>query len=176
MSALMAAQMGLSLAGSWGQFQTASINADLQSKIQDYRNTMSRLSAARATNAVNVNKVRVRDAAVQADQLIQRTAMKDQARAEVDAAAAGGAGNSGEMVVKDLKASAGRASYAQRRQAHQQQAELDEQKTSIAIAAVTNQDIQVIPKPSVGSLLLGAGTNLLGIYDSHQPEGSRILE
>lgn len=176
MSEVMAAQMGMALVDSWSQYQTARIQAGLQSKIQDYRNTMSRLSAARATNAVTINSVRVRDASVQADQIIQRTALQDQARAEVDAAAAGVAGNSVEAVMKDLRASAGRASYAQRRQAHQQQAELLEQKTSIAIAAVTNQDIQVVPKPSVGSLLLGAGTSLLEIYDSHQPAGSRTLE
>lgn len=173
---LMAAQMGLSLAGSWGQWKTASIQADLQGKIQEYRNTMSKLSAARALNATTVNEVRTRDAGMEADDLIQRTAMKDQARLEVEAAAAGVAGNSVEMAARDLKASAGRASFAQRRQTKQQLAELDESRTSIAIAAITNQDVQVIPKPSVGSLLLGAGTNLLNIYDSHQPEGSRILE
>lgn len=176
MSYLMASQMGMSLVGGWGQYATASIQANLQTKIQDYRNTMSRLSSARAENAITVNEVRVRDASMQADDLIQRTAMKDQARAEVDAAAAGVSGNSVEMIARDLKASAGRASYAQRRQANQQLAELDEQRTSTAIAGITNQDVQVIPKPSVGSLLLGAGTNLLNIYDSHQPEGSRIIE
>jgi len=175
MSALMLSQMGMSLTSSWGQYATANIQADLQSKIQDYRNTMTRLSAARSENAVTVNQVRVRDAAVAADQMIQKQAMQDQARQEVDAAAAGVAGNSVEMAVRDLKASAGRASYAQKRQANQQQAELREQKTSIAISAITNQDVQVIPRPSVGSMLLGATTSLLNIYDSHQPEGSRLL-
>jgi len=173
---LMAAQMGLSLVSSWGQWKTASIQADLQSTIQDYRNTMSRLSAARAQNANTVNEVRTKDASIEADSLIQRTAMKDQARLEVEAAAAGVAGNSVEMVARDLKASAGRASYAQRRQTHQQLAEISSNRTSIAIAAITNEDVQVIPKPSVGSMLLGAGPNLLNIYDSHQPEGSRLLE
>lgn len=175
MSYLMNAQMGMSLVSSWGQYATSKIQSDLQSKIQDYRNTMTRLSAARSTNAVTVNQVRVRDAAVEADQIIQKQAMQDQARQEVDAAAAGVAGNSVEMAARDLKASAGRASYAQQRQVTQQQAELREQKTSIAISAITNQDVQVIPTPSVGSMLLGATTNLLSIYDSHQPEGSRLL-
>lgn len=176
MNTLMMAQMGLSLAGGWGEYATASIQADLQGKIQDYRNTMQNLSAARAKDAVTTNEIRTRDASIQADQLIQRTAMKDQGRQEVDAAAAGVAGNSVEMAARDLKASAGRASYAQRRQANQQLAELGEQRKTIAISAITGKDIQVIPKPSIGSMLLGAGTNLLSIYDSHQPEGSRILE
>ena len=175
MNYLMGAQMGLSLAGSWGEYQTASIQADLQRKIQDYRNTIMRLSAARVENAVTLNQVRVHDSAVQADQLLQRISIKDQAQAEVQAAAAGVSGASVDMVLRDLRASAGRASYAQRRQAHQQLAELEEKKTSIAIGVITGQDTQVIPRPSVGSLLLGAGTNLLSIYDSHQPRSSRAL-
>lgn len=175
MNTLMLSQMGLSLAGTWGQFQTASIQADLQERIQAYRNTMSKLSAARSMNAVTVNEARSHDAATQADVMIQQQSMRDQARQEVDAAAAGVTGNSVEMAARDLRASAGRARFAQKRQHHQQMAEMGAQRQSIAIAAITNQDIQVIPKPSIGSMLLGAGTNLLSIYDSHQPEGSRLL-
>lgn len=175
MNTLMLSQMGLSLAGTWGQFQTASIQADLQERIQSYRNTMSKLSAARSMNAITVNEARASDAATQADFLIQRQSIEDQAQQEVDAAAAGVTGNSVEMAARDLKASAGRARFAQKRQHHMQMNDLSNQRTSVAIGAITNQDIQVIPKPSVGSMLLGAGTNLLSIYDSHQPEGSRLL-
>ena len=175
MNTLMLSQMGMSLASSWGQYQTASIQADLQERIQSYRNTMSKLSAARSTNAITVNEARARDAATQADTLIQRQSMKDQAQQEVTAAAAGVKGNSVEMAARDLRASAGRARFAQKRQHHMQMGDLSNQRTSVAIGAITNQDIQVIPKPSVGSMLLGAGTNLLSIYDSHQPEGSRLL-
>lgn len=175
MNTLLLSQMGMSLASSWGQYATANIQTDLQSKIQDYRNTMTRLSAARSENAVTVNQVRTRDAAVAANQMIQKQAMQDQARQRVDAAAAGVTGNSVAMVVRDLKASAGRASYALKRQVNQQHAEFREQRTSIALSAITNQDVQVIPRPSVGSMLLGATTNLLSIYDSHQPEGSRLF-
>jgi len=172
---LMLAQMGMSLASSWGDFQTASVQADLQERIQSYRNTMSKLSAARSLNAVTVNEARAGDAATVADVMIQKQSMQDQAQQEVDAAAAGVKGNSVEMAARDLRASAGRARFAQKRQYHQQMADISNQRTSIAIGAITNQDIQVIPRPSVGSMLLGAGTNLLSIYDSHQPEGSRLL-
>ena len=175
MNTLMLSQMGLSLVGSWGAYASAGIQSDLEERIQSYRNTMNRLSAARATNAVTVNQVRARDAAVQADTVIQRQAITDQAQAEVEAAAAGVMGNSVRMTTRDLRASAGRASFALERQANQQQAEFREQKTSIALSAITNTDVQVIPKPSLGAMLLGAGTNLLNIYDSHQPEGSRLL-
>lgn len=172
---IMAAQMGLSLASSFGDFQVAKINQTLQSRIQDYQNTMRKLSASRANNAVTLNEIRTRDASVQADSLIQRTALKDQARAEVDAAAAGVKGGSVESAARDLRMSASRATYAQKRQAHQQLAELSGQRTSIALSVLTQNSNQVIPKPSIGAALLGAGTNLLSIYDSHQPEGSKLL-
>jgi hypothetical protein len=175
MNTLMYSQMGLSAISGWGQFKTASIQADLQERIQAYRNTMSKLSAARSTNAITVNEVRAREAYTENDLLIQRTAMQDQSRAEVQAAAAGVSGNSVDAVMQDLKASAGRASYANTRQYNQQKAEMFEQRQSVALSAIMNQDTQVIPKPSVGSMLLGMGTNLLSIYDSHQPEGSRLL-
>lgn len=175
MNTLMLSQMGLSLASSWGQYQSASITADLQERIQAYRNTMSKLSAARSLNAVTVNEARAGDAATQADVMIQQQAMRDQSRQEVDAAAAGVTGNSVEMAARDLRASAGRARFAQKRQHHQQMTDMSNQRTTIAIGAITNQDVQVIPKPSIGGMLLGAGTNLLSIYDSHQPEGSRLL-
>lgn len=175
MNTLMLSQMGLSLASSWGNFQTASIQANLQDRIQAYRNTMSKLSAARSLNAVTVNTARAGDVATVNDVMIQKQAMQDQARQEVDAAAAGVTGNSVEMAARDLRASAGRARFAQKRQHHQQMVEISNQRTSIAIGAITNQDVQVIPRPSVGSMLLGAGTNLLNIYDSHQPEGDRLL-
>jgi len=172
----MLAQMGMSLTSAWGQFQTASIQADLQEKLQEYRNSMSRLSSAMQTNAVTVNAVRSRDAAVRADFSIQQQAMRDQARAEVEAAAAGVKGNTVDAIAKDLKASAGSASYAQKRMLHQKMQGFNDQKTSIAVAGIADQDVQVIPKPSIGSALLGAGTTLLDIYDSHQPPGSKLLE
>lgn len=175
MNALMYSQMGLSLVQGLGQYQSASIQAKLQQRIIDYRNTMSRISAARSLNAVTVNEARTRDTAVQSDVMIQQQAIQDQSRQVVDAAAAGVAGNSVDMIAKDLRASAGMAGFAQKRKLHQQMAEMGAQRQSIAIGAITNEDVQVVPKPSIGAMLLGAGANLLDIYDSHQPEGSRLL-
>jgi len=168
----MYAQMGLSFATGVADFINAGTEAKMAKALQDYRNTMQALSAARSYNAVTVNEVRTRDQLVQNDQFLQKTAMKDQAAATVAAAAAGVAGNSVDMAMRDLQASAGRASWAQRRQANQALSEMGAQRTSIAIAQISNKDIQVIPKPSVGSLLLGTATSMLNIYDSHQPAGS----
>lgn len=172
----MGAQMALSLIGDIGAFASQSIEARMAGKLQAYRNTMSALSAARSKNAVTVNEIGVRDAEINAQTLIQQTSMQDLAKAKVSAASAGVAGNSVDLAVADLKASAGKASYAQSKAKNSALREMGAQRTSIDLAQLSNKDIQVIPKPSVGALLLGAGTNLLNTYDNNQPEGDRLLE
>lgn len=175
MNYLMLSQMGLDLAGTLGSFASARIQADMEESMQKYRNTMSALSAARAKNAITTNEIRTRDANVFQDSMIQRTAMQDQARAELNAAAAGVKGNTIDQVATDLMASEGRAQYARERQHKQQLAEFGEQRRSVAIDLLLNKDTQVIAKTSIGSLLLGAGTSLFDIYQSHQPESNRLL-
>ena len=172
---LMYAQMGLAAASTLGDFATTSIQAKMQEAQRAFQNHMSDLSAARSKNAITTNEVRTQDAAVRADVQIQKIALSDQANAEVAAAAAGTAGNSVDMVMSDLRASAGGASYANRRNANQQMIEMGAQRQSVAIAQVTNKNIQIIPKPSIGSLLLGGAASMIDIYDSNQPDGQGLL-
>jgi hypothetical protein len=167
--------MGLSLASDVGGYFQAASSAKLQERMQQYRNTMSELSAARSMNAISINEARLQDTAIEQDQLIQRAGIADQGAAAVAAAAAGVKGNSVDMVMHDLRGSAGRATYAANRSVVQQRSEMSEQRTSVAIGAIMNRDVSVIQKPSIGMSLLGAGTNLLKIYDSHQPAGDKIL-
>lgn len=175
MSTLMFTRMGVSLASSIGSFISASAEADLDRKIQTYQNTISKLSAARQKNAITTNEVRSRDAAVRADVSIQQQSIIDQGQQRVKNAAAGVEGKTIDLLMDDLKASEGKARYAQQRNLNQRLSDMGEKRTSVAIGAITSQDVQVNPKPSIGSALLGAGTDLLRIYDESQPEGSRLL-
>lgn len=167
---IMMAQMGLAGIGMVTDYMAAKDEADLSRKMQKYRNAVNQLNARRQTSAVNVNESRMRSAGAQSEDLIRRTSIVDQGRAAVAAAAAGVKGNSVDMVSREMQGSADRASFAARRQLNQQMADSKQQKASIAIGALMNEDIQVIPKPSMGAMLLGAGTNLLSIYQSHQPD------
>ena len=175
MNYLMLSQMGLDLAGSFGNFASARIEADMARSMQEYRNTMAALSAARSKNAITINEIRTLDASAQQDELIQRTSMQDKARAEVNAAAAGVKGNTIDMIATDLNMSAQRAQYARERQLSQQLSEMGEQRKSVALDQLMSKDTQVIPKPSIGSLLLGSATSLMQIQQSHQPESNRLL-
>lgn len=167
---IMLAQMGLSIASTASNYFQASAEHKVSSRMQKFRNTMNELSAARQMNAVEVNRVRTDEAGFLADLMLQKQAMQDQAEVENNAAAAGVAGGSVDMVMNDLKASASLASYAQKRKLHDQRTEFKEMKRTIRVNAIMGKDVQVIPKPSAGAALLGVGTNLLDIYDSHQPQ------
>lgn len=167
---IMMAQMGLAGLGAVSDYMAAADEAKIERRMQAYRNTLNKLSAERQIAAVNVNEDRQRSSYAQQAGVIQRTSIADKGRAAVSAAAAGVKGNSVDLQLRDLQGSADKASFFARRQFHQQMSDSGEQKKSIAIGAIANGDIQVIPKPSVGAMLLGAGTNLLGIYQSHQPE------
>ena len=173
---LMMAQMGLAGLGAVTDFMAARDQASVERKMQKHRNAMAKMQSARQQNAITINAARMADSVVESESMIQRTSIIDKGKAAVAAAAAGVKGNSVDMTMRDLAGSANRASYAVRRQFNQNMSDLNEQRKSVAIGAVLNQDIQVIPKPSVGSMLLGAGTNLLQIYDSHQPEGSKLIK
>lgn len=175
MNSLMMAQMGLGAMGQLSDFMEARNTAKMEKRMQQFRNFATKLNAARQMNAISTNEVRIRDSAMQAQELIQKTSIVDQGRAAVAAAAAGVSGNSVKMVERDLKGSAARASYSQRRQTNQQLSDLSEARTSVAIGAIIGQDMQVIPKPSASALLLGVGAQTLSIYESHQPEGNRLL-
>lgn len=173
---LMMAQMGLGAMGVMSDFMSARNEAKINKRMQQYQNFTNKLNASRQLNAINTNEGRLLDSAVQAQDMIQRTAIVDQGRAAVAAAASGISGNSVNTVIRDLKGSAAKASYAQRRQANQQLSEMSEARTSVAIGSIVGKSIQVIPKPSAGAMLLGMGTNALSIYESHQPEGNRLLK
>ena len=167
---IMMAQMGLAGLGAVSDYMAAADEAKIERRMQQYRNTLNRLSAERQISAINVNEDRARSSYAQNESIIQRTSIADKGRATVAAAASGVKGNSVDLQLRDLQGSADKASFFARRQFHQQMSDSGEQKKSVAIGATANQDLQIIPKPSVGAMLLGAGTNLLGIYRSHQPE------
>lgn len=171
---LMFAQMGLSIAQGIGSYASANIKARMQESIQDYRNTMSALSAAEAQNTVTHNEIAVLDAADQQREQQQIIALKQEGAADVASAAAGVSGTTSDLIMKDLKASAARANKARLDQVEAQFIAYGQERKNIELSNIYNKDISVIPKPSAASALLGIGTNLLSIYDQHQTPGNTI--
>ena len=175
MNVLMMAQMGQQIAGAFGQYRTAQIQAGMQERIAEYRDTMAALSASRATDAVGINEIRARDSFQRNSAELGKKIIEDKGRQQVMAAVAGVTGNAIDMMAGSLRASASRASMHMSRQFQEQLGELSEQRRTIAVNAAAGKSVQVIPKPSASAALLGLSTQMLQLYDSHQPPGSRLL-
>lgn len=173
---LMSAQMGISIASGLSDFAIGSENAKLQRSIQAYNNTISALSAAQANNATTVSEIEAQDAATRMDAEIQRQAIIAEGEASVAAGAAGVAGNSVHGVMRGLRSSAARAQYARKENLKGQFRSFGQERRNTAVAKALNKDISVIPNPSGASALLGIGTNLMKIWDSHQAPGDKIAD
>ena len=174
MSNLMFMQMGLAVAQGWSDFQHAKISARMQKAEQEYRNTMAALSSAQSQNVVTINEINVRDAGIQVGEMQQQQSLADRGSAEVGAAAAGVRGTSVQLIQRDILASAARANKSRLDQLQQQFASFGQERRNIEVHRAYNKDVSVIPKPTAASALLGIGTRMLSIWDSHQTPGETI--
>ena len=173
MSNLVATQYFSAASNAYTSYYAARTRAKMQRDAQQYQSIMQKLSVSRALNAVTRNEVAARDNNIRIQLGIQEQSMQDQARAEVDAAAAGVTGESVAAVMRNLRASATKASYAQRTNYISQLRQMNQQRSDIRFNAILNKDVSVIPMPSVGMALLGAGSQLLSIYDHNRTPSQR---
>lgn len=171
---LMFAQMGLAVIGQFSSHSTNDLQARLDRSMQAYRNTLTALSAAGAQNAITLNSIDAADVAEEEALQIRVQGLQQQGTAEVAAAASGTSGNSVGAVVQSLKANALRANTARLKTLGRQLQSYDAQREQTELDKRLNTDISVIPSPSIGSSLLGLGTNLLKIVNSHQTPGNTI--
>lgn len=171
---LMLGQMGLSLVGSATQFASQSIATKMQSAYQDYRNTMSALNAAQTKNAITLNEIAVRDASISEAADIETQSLRDKGAAEVAAASAGVKGNSVNLVMRELAGSAARANKNRIDNLTAQYTAQNQERRNVEVGQVMGKDVSVIPKVSAATALIGAGTSLLNIWDSHQTPGDSI--
>ena len=171
---IMFAQMGLAITRGAGNFASASIEAKVRKSTQAFRNTMAALSAAQNQNSITVNEIGVLDGADQLREQQQIAALEQEGSAAVASAAAGVSGTTTELVVKDLKASAARANKARLDNIENQFLSFGQERKNVELSRIYSRDRSIIPKPSIASAALGIGTNLLGVYDSHQTPSDTI--
>lgn len=173
---LMSAQMGISISQGLTGFFVAKEEAKLQRVVQAYNNTISALSASQADNVTTLNEIQAQDASTRMSTEIQRQSIVATGQAKVAAGAAGVAGGSVKNVMRGLRSSAARAQYARTEQLQGQFRAFGQERRNTAVAKVLNKDISVIPQPSGAAALVGIGTNLLDIWDSHQAPGETIAD
>lgn len=125
---------------------------------------------------MNLKEAHMHDAALRGGESIQMETLAASASAEAAAAAAGVHGGAVAATLRGIQRDSAQAKQALHENTMQQARAARHERTNVALAAVYNKDISVIPRPSAASALLGLGMNLIDIYDSHQPPGQTLLD
>lgn len=175
MPQLMYAQMGLTAVNSIANVGVASEQSKLQTALQNYHNTISALQGAQARNIATREEIAVRGAGVREDLELQRQTIIAEGQARVSSAVAGVSGGSVDRVMQGIRNASARAQYGRERRIKQQFQTFGQERRNIALAQALNKDISVIPKPTAASTLVGISTDLLRVYDAHQPEGEQLF-
>lgn len=149
----------------------AKTQAKMQEDARDHRNVMSAISAALQQNNKTYDEIATIDQATQLKQQIAVASMQDKGNAEVNAAAAGVAGNSVDQTMRGLERSALQANFARIKNTRSQMQAHGQDRTNITLSKIYGKDVTVFQKPSVAMSLLGLGTQLLDTYNSNQPKG-----
>ena len=176
MSKLMLAQMGLAAVSSFTSYRAERSRAKMENMYREYSNVMQGLARARASNMSTLNKVRIRDAGIAEEEAIQLQSLVLQGQANARAGAAGTSGNSTALVMRDILASAARAQYNRSERVKTSWLSENYRRLEGDIQSIQSRNTRVIPKPSPFSAMLGLGTNLLNIWDSHQPPGEKMAD
>jgi len=168
---MMLGKMANQVAGAYGQYSTSKIQFQMQESARKHKEAMTALSAAQQFNAVTVQEAQTRDAGMRAAVSLNMQSLGNRSAAEVQAAAAGVAGNSVDQTMIQLERSALSANAARKltlkskRQAHGQQ------RKNIRMQQIYGRDISTPIPPSPTSALLGLGMTLLNSYNENQPKG-----
>lgn len=174
MANLMYAEMGMSAIKGIASFAVAGEEAKLARATQKYQRTMAAISAAQNNNALNLNEVATRDQGVFARLSIQTAGMQERAAFDVEAAASGVLGKSIDVGRRALEADKLRADTSLDRQLKGQFRAYGQQRKQVKMDEIFATDVSVIPKPDIGSALMGMGANMLDIWERHNPTDRRI--
>lgn len=173
---IMYAQMGMSVVSAINTWQNTNYKMKMDALMRDHQNTMSAISKAMSLNAQTDNEIGMRDAVVNASQALQVQSMADKAEGAAGAAASGVTGGSVSAAMLGLERSKLKANSALKARVKAQSKADLQARRNIAVSAAFNKDITASVRPSTASVLLGLGTSLLDIYDTHQPDGQKLTD
>ena len=154
---------GLQVAGAMGQYSADKANAKAQKRIQEYRNKMANISNAINQDAITTNTTLAIQQSARQAVYMRRDELSTLGSTAVAAAAAGVRGRSVNATLVDVQRNAGFAESMRQRDLQEQFMQFDQQRLGSALSAVMNQDLSYIPKPSLGSYLMKAATNIVGM-------------
>lgn len=130
--------------------------------VQQFNNTMVRLSDANNQNAITTNQMLSNEAFADQALMIRKGGLIAAAKTETMAAAAGVKGRSVNQAMFDVQRNAAQRDYQRQVAQKNQNLAFDQQRVNSALGAEMNQDYSYIPKPRAASYYLQAGVNSLG--------------
>lgn len=173
MANLMYADMLMNTMGGIGQYLVSREDAKLAASQRRYNRTMSALSASVARNVVTENEAALRDQSVFARLSIQAAGMQERAAFDVEAAAAGIAGNSIEVGRAQRQADEHRARTSMERQAMQKRREYGQQRQQITMDEIRSRDVSPLPRANLGASLFNIAGGLVDTWNVHNPVDRR---
>lgn len=165
---LMMGQMGIALSKGIAGFATSRIESRMERAVQGYRNTLNSLQSGMQHNTSVMNSIAIRNASSALDTDLQVQSMRDKGAREQEAAAAGVAGNSVVLSMRELSVSAARANKTRLDNLKAQLDANSHERKNIEMSRILNKDISVIPRASPAMALMGIGKDMVSIWDSHQ--------
>lgn len=173
---IMYAQMGMSVIGAFASHSAQKHDYKMQKMTRRYMETMSAIAAASQLNTQTLNEIEMRDAGVRAGVSIEAASRRDKGALEVAAASAGIEGGSVVNSMRGLERSRLLARAARQDALEGQARQNTQQRRNIAMSRAMNKDVSPLVAPSAADALLGLGAAVIDIYDSHQPQGSRVAD
>lgn len=170
MASYMMQEMGLKSIASVSKFFVSKEEARIQRIMQKHNNIMTALSAAQSHNQINRNAVEIERQYTLANAADQVVAMQDQEAARLAAAASGTSGNAVATTMHDLARAEAQKRYANEKARDTAHIDINDQRRQVELSKVYGTNIDVLPKPSFATALLGLGTSLLDTWREHNPE------
>lgn len=151
--------LGLNIIGGIMDYNADMKAAKAKRAWQAYSNTMVSLSNALSQNVITDNTIMAEAQSAQAAIDIKRNNLLASASTEVQAAAAGTAGNSVERSMTMLNRNAAEAERNRQIQRENLLMGFDQQRVNSGLQAAMQKDYSYIPKPSFGQYMFKAFAN-----------------
>lgn len=162
-------QAGLQLAGGLSGFIQSSREASYRKKLQEYNNTMTRLSNAINQNGITTNQNMAVERSIAEQFNIERSEYLTLGEAEVSAAATDTAGRSVNQTLYQVQRSADEAESNRLSDLEAQLAGFQQQRLNSAMQTAQQIDYSFIPKPNPVTAMLGMAGDLYKVYKRGNP-------
>lgn len=155
-----AAQTGTTVLSALSGYKAQKAQYKVQKRLQEYRNKMTRITAALSQNAITDNVILTQKQAARKAVGLRREEMSTVGSATVAAAAAGVRGRSVNQTLVDVQRNYATQEFLRTSDLKDAFAQFDQQRLNTEVQATLSMDHSFIEKPSLGAALLKIGSSV----------------